>query len=80
MSEIDAREAANEFAALLDAVARGEDVTITRRGKPVAKLVRHDAAFDHARAVAAAHRIREMLKGITLGGLEISGLIEEGRL
>jgi prevent-host-death family protein len=80
MREIGAFEAKNKLAALLDAVALGEEVTITRRGKPVAKLVRHDAAFDQAKAAAAARRIREMRKGITLGGLEIRELIEEGRL
>ena len=80
MREIDVREAQKQLAALLDAVACGEDVTITREGRPVAKLVHHDAAIGQARAAAAAQRIREMRKGVTLGGLEIGGLIEKGRL
>ena len=80
MREIGAFEAKNKFAALLDAVELGEEITITRRGKPVAKLVRHDAAFDRWRAAGAARRIREMRKGVTLGGMKIRDLIEEGRL
>ena len=36
-------------------------------------------AFDKDRAQAAAARIRELRKGITLGGLTIRELIDEGR-
>jgi hypothetical protein len=35
--------------------------------------------FDKERAQAAAARIRELRKGVTLGGLTIRGLIDEGR-
>jgi hypothetical protein len=35
--------------------------------------------FDKQRAQAAAARIRELRKGITLGGLTIRELIDEGR-
>jgi hypothetical protein len=38
-----------------------------------------DAVFDRARAQAAAARIRELRKGVTLGGLTIRELIDEGR-
>ncbi len=79
MLEIGAFEAKNRLAALLDAVERGEEVTITRRGKPVAKLVRHESAVDRTKAIAAAAEIRAMRKGVTLGGEKIKSLIEEGR-
>ncbi|MGH9445325.1 MAG: hypothetical protein ACRD3O_06335 [Terriglobia bacterium] len=36
-------------------------------------------AFDKERAQAAGARIRELRKGITLGGLTIRELIDEGR-
>ena len=36
-------------------------------------------AFDKERAQDAAARIRELRKGVTLGGLSIRGLIDEGR-
>jgi len=36
-------------------------------------------AFDKERAQAAGARIRELRKGITLGGLTVRELIDEGR-
>ena len=36
-------------------------------------------SFDKERAQAAAARIRELRKGVTLGGLSIRELIDEGR-
>jgi plasmid stability protein len=38
-----------------------------------------EAVFDKARALAAAARIRQLRKGVTLGGLSIRELINEGR-
>jgi prevent-host-death family protein len=73
-------EAKNNLSKLLDMVERGEEVTITRNGKPVARLVEPEPAADNReRARAAAERIRKMRKGRTLGGLKIKDLIEEGR-
>ena len=44
------------------------------------EVVRLDRpAFDKERAQAAAARIRELRKGVTLGGLTIRQLIDEGR-
>ena len=37
-------EAKTRFSALLDAVERGEEVTITRHGEPVARLVPYSTA------------------------------------
>ena len=39
MATVTARDANQHFSTFFDAAARGEEVTITRRGKPVAKLV-----------------------------------------
>ncbi len=80
MREIGAVEAKNKLAELLDAVERGEEVTITRRGKPVAKLGRPDGRADRAKAVAAAHRILALRQGVTLGdGATLKDLIDDGR-
>ena len=38
----------------------------------------HTNAFDKERARAAGQRIRELRKGVTLGGLTIRDLIDEG--
>lgn len=79
MRKIGAFEAKNTLGTLLDQVEQGEEILITRRGKPVARLVRADAGFDRARARAAVARIKELRKGVTLGGLSIRALIDEGR-
>ena len=77
--EIGAFEAKNKLGQLLDRVEAGEEVVITRRGKPVAKLVSPVAARDREDSLAAAQDIREMRRGVTLGGLKIKDLINEGR-
>jgi len=77
--EIGAFEAKNRLGALLDRVERGEEIVITRRGKPVAKLVPAEPGFDRVRARRAAEGLLEASRGVTLGGLKIKDLIEEGR-
>ena len=79
MREVGAFEAKNNLGQLLDLVEQGEELTITRHGKEVARLVPVRGAFNRAAAHAAARRIREMSKGVTLGGLKIKDLIDEGR-
>jgi prevent-host-death family protein len=81
MDEIGAFDAKNKLSALLDKVERGEEVVITRRGRPVAKLVPINAGFDRERAREAAKRIRELAKEI--GGKfdwkEWKKFVNEGR-
>jgi prevent-host-death family protein len=79
MREIGAFEAKSKLGQLLDWVQSGEEVLITRRGKPVARMVPPDAASDRERARGAAARIRARRRGVTLGGLSIKDLIAEGR-
>ena len=79
MREIGAFEAKNKFGALLDWVANGEEVLITRRGKAVARLVPAEPGFDRAKARRAADGIIEARRGITLGDLKIKDLVNEGR-
>lgn len=56
MSTVTAREANQHFSKFLDAASRGEEVTITRRGKPVAKLVPVGAGEEEAAALEQAIR------------------------
>jgi prevent-host-death family protein len=79
MKEVGAFEAKSRLGQLLDRVEAGEEVVITRRGKVVARLVPPNSAFDGGRSRKAAQRIREMRKGVTLGGLRIKDLINQGR-
>ncbi len=80
MKEIGAFEAKNTLSALLDLVEAGEEVIITRHGKPVARLVPPYRAFSREEARAAAAAIRGMSEGATLGSLSIKDLVNEGRL
>jgi prevent-host-death family protein len=79
MREIGAGAAKSKFGQLLDRVEQGEEIVITRRGKPVARLVAAAPGFDRDKARRAVAGILEMSKGVTLGGLKIEDLVNEGR-
>lgn len=78
MVEIGAYEAKTRLPALLERVRRGERITITKHGVPVAELVPHQAARRRkvADVIADLRRFREQHR---LDGLSIKDLIEEGR-
>lgn len=78
MREIGAFEAKNTLGALLDLVEKGEEIVITRRGRPVARLCPEKARFDREAARQAARAIIEKGRGVTIGG-NLKDLIEEGR-
>jgi prevent-host-death family protein len=59
MRAIGAFEAKNELGQLLDLVEQGEEITITRHGKEVARLVPPRPVRDRDRARAALQRMRE---------------------
>ena len=58
MDEIGAFEAKTKLGGLLDRVEAGEEIVITRRGKPVARLVPSTRGPDPSEARAAFARIR----------------------
>ncbi|HBJ72516.1 MAG TPA: type II toxin-antitoxin system prevent-host-death family antitoxin [Actinobacteria bacterium] len=70
-------EAKTKLSELLDKVAAGEEVIITKRGVPVAYLSGIEDRRDRTRAALAA--LREMSKQIEPGPESIKELIEEGR-
>ena len=65
MQEIGAFEAKNKLGSLLDRVERGEEIVITRHGKPVARLVASSGRTDLARAKAAAKRMRTRAESLS---------------
>jgi prevent-host-death family protein len=79
LREVGAFEAKNTLGSLLDLVEKGEEIVITRRGKPVARLVPDTGVFDRAKARRAAKRILARSERMSLGGLKIKDLINEGR-
>jgi prevent-host-death family protein len=56
--QVGAFDAKNTLGALLDRVERGEEIVITRHGKPVARLAPYAATVDQESAKAALARIR----------------------
>lgn len=78
MITVGAFEAKTRLSALLDQVAAGEEVVITKHGKPVARLVAAQQV-DRARAMAAFEKLKALRKGTTLGGLSWKELRDEGR-
>lgn len=80
MHRIGTFEAKNRLSALLDLVEAGEEVTITRNGKPVARLVAAEARDDE-KARRAVEAIREMRKQVKPDpdGLTIRDYVETGR-
>lgn len=78
MITVGSYEAKTHLPALLDKVAKGERVTITRRGVPIAVLASVDesAKKDIGQVI---DDIRELRKGVTTGGMSIREMIEEGR-
>ena len=79
MESVGSFEAKTHLTQLLQRVADGEEITITKHGKPVARLVPPLAAKpapDVRAAVAAMKRFR---KGRSLRGLSVREMIDEGR-
>lgn len=76
-SEVCAYEAKTHLPALLDRVARGEEITITKHGKPVARLVPIGQTSPDRRR-HAIEKLKEFAKKHTLG-VPVKQLIEEGR-
>ena len=78
METVGAYEAKTHLPKLLDRVAKGERITITRHGMPVAVLA--PAAKDkHADVAGVIKQMRQFRKKHRLDGLSIKGMIEEGR-
>jgi prevent-host-death family protein len=57
--QVGAFEAKNTLGTLLDRVEQGEEIVITRHGKPVARLVPNAGGIDRSRARAAFERLCE---------------------
>lgn len=85
MAKISAFEAKTRFGELLDRVAKGEEVIITRHDRPVARLVpegaqRHDEV---RRAVAGLRELQQSIRRRSkakLSDRDVRSAIDEGRL
>ena len=79
MAEVGAYEARTHFSRLLERVRKGERITITKRGTPVAMLVPVEQTKRQRSVSEAIEEILEFRKHHKLDGLTIRQLIEEGR-
>jgi len=77
--QIGAFEAKNRLSELLQRVENGEEVTITRHGRPVARLVPAAATADQDRIREAVDWLKRTRKKRKLDGVTIRQLINEGR-
>ncbi len=74
---IGAFEAKTHFSELIEDVSHGRNVTITRRGKPVAKLIPYQEGNVSSRSSAISDLI-ELSKQID-GKFYLKALVKEGR-
>ena len=85
-ASVTASEARNRFGRLLDRVLTGEEIVVTRHGKPVARIIPAGRPARHEVRAAVAG-LRELRRAIAvrrehhpvLTAAEFRSLIEEGR-
>ena len=85
--QVGAFEAKNTLGTLHDRVEHGEEIVITRHGKPVARLVPNVGSVDQNRACAAFEKLRERARQLArenpgrpaFDWEEIKKLRDEGR-
>lgn len=73
MRSVSLMTANQEFSRLIKEVERGEDIVITRRGRPIARLVPHreDKTADPEWAAAYGRMMERLEEGAALGGLRV---------
>lgn len=78
METLGSYAAKTRFSELLERVAGGEEIMITKHGVPVARLVPANGIMPEDRQ-AAIEELRGFRKGRSLGQASVRELIEEGR-
>ena len=81
MERIGVYDARAKFSELIERAAGGEEVVITRRGKPIVKLVAARLGREALarRRAAAVRRIERMREEFDIRGIDLRKLIESGR-
>jgi prevent-host-death family protein len=78
MARVGAFEAKMRLSHFLERAKRGETITITRHGRPVARLMPIGGASRDER-LRAIRDLKQLRAGQTLGGLPVRELIDQGR-
>ncbi len=79
VTTIGSYDAKTRFAELLELAESGSEITITRHGTPVARLVPVSKRSTPDQRKAAIQEWRKASKTLSLRGLKIRDLLEEGR-
>ncbi|MCW5776187.1 MAG: type II toxin-antitoxin system Phd/YefM family antitoxin [Phycisphaeraceae bacterium] len=79
MLSVGSFEAKTHLPQLLERVERGESITITRHGKPVARLVPVTNGEARITVPDLLDKFRELRAGVSKDGPSIRQLIDEGR-
>lgn len=78
MDSVGTHEAKTHLSKLLERVAKGERITITRHGRPIARLVPPDRTSKMTTAEAMSE-LKIFRKDHRLDGESLRSMIEEGR-
>ena len=78
MVTVGAFDAKTHLSALLERVAAGEEVVITKHGRPIARLV-PALGSEKTRAQNAFAKLKELRRATTLGGICWKELRDAGR-
>ncbi|MCL2441762.1 MAG: type II toxin-antitoxin system prevent-host-death family antitoxin [Treponema sp.] len=78
--EIGAYEAKTHFSQVLDRVAKGTEYIVSKRGKPVAKIIpiEQEKKMTRKEAINALIELRKQYRGVP-GDFNIREAIEDGR-
>jgi prevent-host-death family protein len=76
---VGAYEAKTHLSKLLEKVEAGEEITITKHGAPIARLVPVKKEASPQERLAPIERIQKLALGLSLDGLKVKDLIREGQ-
>lgn len=79
METIGAFEAKTHLSSLLDRVAKGEKITITRHGVPAAVLVPVGISQDQLSHQEIVEGMRDLRKRVKPGKMSVRDMVNEGR-
>lgn len=79
METVGVFEAKTHLSALLDRVAKGEEITITRHGVPVAMLMPVSVAERKLSHKEIVEGMRELRQKVKPGKMTVRQMVEEGR-
>ena len=78
MITVGAFDAKTRFSELLEQAAAGEEILVTKRGKPMVRMISAKPA--NGSGTSVIEELRKIRKGARLDGISLKELINEGRM